>query len=254
MDTVVVRGMGELGTIFAQGFLRAGATVVPMLRSTSVEATERPGRVRLCLVAVGEADLDSALATLPERWRPKVGLLQNELLPYVWQRHGIEDPTVAVVWFEKKPGTPVTQILPSPVGGPEAALMVLALEECGIEAFEIEDGRQLTEALVAKNLYILVSNLAGLEVGGTVEDVWHSNRDLSEAVASEVLDVQEALVGHAVDRSGALATMERAIEADPAHKATGRSAPDRLARALRNAAQFDLPVPTLRRLAEAHLP
>nr|WP_305908843.1 hypothetical protein [Methylomarinum sp. Ch1-1]MDP4521704.1 hypothetical protein [Methylomarinum sp. Ch1-1] len=55
----------------------------------------------LVLITVQENELDGVLAKLPESWRDKVGLVQNELLPRHWQRHAISDPTVAVVWFEK---------------------------------------------------------------------------------------------------------------------------------------------------------
>ena len=41
---------------------------------------------------------------MPESWRDRVGLVQNELLPPDWEVHGIVDPTVVAVWFMKKAG------------------------------------------------------------------------------------------------------------------------------------------------------
>ncbi|MFP5339503.1 MAG: hypothetical protein ACLGIW_13590, partial [Gammaproteobacteria bacterium] len=45
-------------------------------------------------------------------WRPRVALIQNELLPRDWEKYRYEHPTVISVWFEKKQGTdakPATQ-------------------------------------------------------------------------------------------------------------------------------------------------
>jgi hypothetical protein len=108
--------------------------------------------------------------------------------------------------------------------------------------------------LVAKNLYILTANIGGLETGGSVIHLWQAHNALANAVAAEVLDIQEQLVGHPVDRDGAFARMLEAFAGDPDHAATGRSAPARLRRALAHADDGGLAVPTLRELAARHLP
>lgn len=227
--------------------------MVPVTRSTDLgDAVAVAPDPRLCLVAVGEADLDATLTDMPEVWRSRLGLLQNELLPRNWQAHGIEDPTVAVVWFEKKPGRDVTQIISTPVAGPAAGLIVRALGSIGIAAHEV-DRRSIEEALVAKNLYILTANIAGLETKGTVEDLWYGHPQLAASVAAEVAELQVHLLGREFDRQGALAEMVRAFDADPDHGSMGRSAPVRLRRALRHADEFGAEVPTLRRIAAAHL-
>ena len=100
MARVVVVGIGELGSVFARGLLRCGHTVVPVTRGMSMsEVAARVPEPDLALVAVGETDLDSVLADLPARWRSRVGLLQNELRFLTWRSHGIENPSVAVVWI-----------------------------------------------------------------------------------------------------------------------------------------------------------
>ena len=57
---VVIIGMGELGELFARGFLKLGYPVYPVLRSmqlaTVVSAIPEP---ELVLLAVGEEDLHS---------------------------------------------------------------------------------------------------------------------------------------------------------------------------------------------------
>lgn len=249
MDPVIVVGIGEMGGVFARGLLRAGRPVVPVVRATdpAAVAAEFP-RPDLVLVAVAEDDLDAVLASLPGSWHDRVGLLQNELLPRTWERHGLVDPTVAVVWFEKKPGRDVQVIVPTPVVGPASSILVDALDAVGIAAAAVPD-TELVPTLVAKNLYILVSNLAGLRVGGTVGELWGRHRDLALAVAQDVLALQEAMLGGSVDRGRALAAMAEAFAADPEHAAMGRSAPRRLSRALRHADELGVEVPTLRSLA-----
>ena len=239
--------------VFGRAFLRSGLPVYPVTRETNASslASEMPGP-ELVLVAVAEADLHDALASLPAPWRHRVGLLQNELTPPDWLVHNLEDPTVIVVWFEKKQGTGVKVIQPSPVAGPAAEMVVSSLESIGIPAREISRDR-LPEELAAKNLYILVANLAGLDTGGTVGDLWSKHRDFALEVAADVLAVQEALVGYELPRVQLTDSLATTIAADPEHGATGRSAPARLRRTLDKAAQLGIAVPTLDDLAKRHL-
>ena len=248
--TAVVIGLGEMGGVFSRALLRSGHIVVPVTRETDVAAAaaEHPNP-EIALITVGEADLGGVLSALPESWKDRAGMLQNELLPRDWQAAGIKDPTVAVVWFEKKPGQDVKVIIPSPIGGPYASRLVAALASVGIPALEAADESELTDELVSKNLYILTANIGGLVTGGTVDELWNGNRDFAAAVAGEVLDIQEWLVGRELDRDRHIAGMEEAIAGDPDHKATGRSAPARLARALEHAADAGLDVPKLQEIA-----
>ena len=57
----------------------------------------------LVLLTVAEDHLHAVLKVLPQRWRNRVGLVQNELLPRDWRKHDVVNPMVTVVWFEKKP-------------------------------------------------------------------------------------------------------------------------------------------------------
>ncbi|OTE95570.1 hypothetical protein BCS42_12230 [Crenothrix sp. D3] len=64
---VVIIGMGELGEIFARGFLKLGYPVYPVLRSmqlaTVVSAIPEP---ELVLLAIGEDDFHPQLEVLPD--------------------------------------------------------------------------------------------------------------------------------------------------------------------------------------------
>lgn len=247
---IVIVGIGQLGAVFAHGFLRAGRTVVPVTRSMAMSdiAAANPSP-ELVLVAVAEADIDDVLAAVPGAWRDRIALLQNELLPSVWEQHGIVDPTVVAVWFEKKRNTGITEILPSPISGPRAGLIAEALTAVGIGTLHVDD---ITDDLILKNLYILVANIAGLESGGTVGELWDWHRDLVGAVADDVLTLQEAMTGRTVDRQDMVAALGEAFLADPGHGSRGRSAPARLKRAIGHADRLGLTVPTLRRIAAEH--
>jgi ketopantoate reductase len=253
-DDVVLIGLGQMGSVFAHAFLRAGHTVHPVNRDTDAEAlAERVPEPALCLVAVGEAALPGVLEALPAPWRSRVGLLQNELLPRDWEAHEIADPTVAVVWFEKKKTIATKVILPTPVAGPAAEVVAGALRTIEVDAGVVERGA-LVDALVAKNLYILVANVGGLAVGGgTVGELFREHRDLVDALTDDVLALQGALAGRPLDRAEALRVLEAAVSADPEHGAKGRSAPARLKRALAHAEAHGLEVPRLKALAKAHL-
>ncbi|HDO33888.1 MAG TPA: hypothetical protein ENH08_02070, partial [Chromatiales bacterium] len=165
-QAAVVIGMGEMGGVFARGFLRDGRAVVPVLRNSDLtQLAAEFAEPAVVLVAVGEAQLHDVLAEIPAPWRGRPALLQNELLARDWERHGLDTPTLAVVWFEKKPGRDAKVILPTPLYGPAAGVLAAALEALGIPCRLLEDASQLDFELVRKNLYILVSNIAGLEVG-----------------------------------------------------------------------------------------
>ena len=64
-----------------------------------------------------------------------------------------------------------------------------------------------------------------------------------------MIDIQDALTGVHHDRDKLIAGMLEAFDGDPEHDCTGRSAPARLARAIRHADEFGLAVPALRALA-----
>ena len=46
----------------------------------------------LVLVAVTEKEIDQVLQLIPVAFRDRVILLQNELLPADWQKHGYKNP------------------------------------------------------------------------------------------------------------------------------------------------------------------
>jgi hypothetical protein len=248
--SVVIIGLGQLGRVFAGGFLRAGSSVVPVNRGSDMETlAARLPEPALVLLAVAEPDLHPVLAALPAAWRKRAGLLQNELLPRDWEAHGIVEPTVASVWFEKKKGMDAKPLIPTPVHGPQAQLVCAALNAVELPARAIDGANELLYELVRKNVYILTTNIAGIQTGGNVGELWAKHRMLATEVAHEVMDIQDWLTQRKHDRKKLLDGMLEAFQADPQHGCRGRSAPERLKRNLGFADEAGLPVPKLREIA-----
>ncbi|MCP5301301.1 MAG: hypothetical protein H6959_03350 [Chromatiaceae bacterium] len=245
---VVVIGMGEMGSVFARALLRLGHPVYPVMRTSRMKRIAAELRKpRAVVVAVGENDLANVLRRMPKAWRKRLVLLQNELLPDDYRE--IDNVTVVSVWFEKKKGQDSKVIIPSPAHGPRATLLARALATLDIPVSVVESARNMLFELVAKNLYILTSNIAGLRVGGTVGELWREHEALARTIANEVITLQEGLTGSRFNNDDLIAAMCRAFDGDPAHRCMGRSAPARLERALAHADALGLVLPTLRAIA-----
>jgi len=248
---IVIIGMGEMAGVFARGFLRLGHPVYPVTRDMSIAtvAAELPSPA-LVLVAVGEADLHPTLEQIPTLWLDKLGLLQNELLPRDWHAHDLADPTVISVWFEKKKGMDYKVLIPSPVFGPAAELIAAALGTIDIPTTIPATTDELCYELVRKNVYILTTNIAGLQAGGNVSELWQNHQQLARDVANDVMQLQAWLTNVSdVDRERLINGMLEAFDGDPEHGCMGRSAPGRLARALELAEKAGIDVPTLQRIS-----
>lgn len=249
-EPVVIIGIGEIGSVFARGLLRTGHPVYPVTSSMDVQkAAKQIPEPAMVMVAVGETALPPVLEQLPEAWQDRIALIQNELLPHDWQQQDLNEPTVISVWFEKKKGQDVKIVVPSPIYGPKAGLLADSLDALDIPNYLVHDQSQLLFELVRKNYYILVSNISGLEVGGTVSELWQQHKALARAVAQEVHAIQEHLTGGKLDHEELLQAMLVAFEGDPEHQCMGRSAPARLKRALQIADNAGLEAPTLRDIA-----
>lgn len=244
-EPVVIIGMGEMGGVFARGFLRIGHPVYPVTRVMDIHQMAanlpEPG---LVLLAVGEKDLHNVLAVMPEAWKEQLVLLQNELLPRDWEQYGLK-PTVISVWFEKKKGQDYKVLVPSPVFGNLANLVAEALKILEIPTDVLESRQQLLFELVRKNLYIVTTNVAGLRTGGTVADLRDNHAGLMRDVLGEVLQIQQSLTGETFDADALNDAVLAAFDGDPEHNCMGRSAPARLQRALTQAKDAGIDVPTL---------
>ena len=247
--SVVVVGLGEMGSVFARGFLRSGYSVYPVVRGVEMQtvAEEIPD-AELVIIAVAETDLHEQLAKLPEVWKDRVVLLQNELLPRDWQQYNL-DPTVISVWFEKKKGQDSKVIIPSPVYGKHAQPVADALASIDISATVLADEAALLHELVLKNVYILTTNIAGLQVGGNVGQLWKNHQVAAYDVAGDVITLQQALTGKTLNHQALIDGMVNAFNGDREHMCMGRSAPARLQRALILSKEYGLSLKTLETIA-----
>lgn len=244
-SVIAVVGQGQLGTLFGALLEARGARILRLRRGASLAPDAAVDRV---IVAVGEDDLEGVLAALAPAHRERVALVQNELAPSTWRAHGIVDPTVVVVWLEKKGDRPPRVVLPSPIAGPWAEPLARVMNDAGLPA-EAIDRALLPGALLDKNLYILVSNLAGMVLppGTTTAGLLElEGLEVTLRVFADVLRVESARQEISVDDDLASAALLRAFAADPTHVATGRSAPRRLARTLARAEALGIDVPALR--------
>lgn len=248
-DKIAVVGMGEMGSVFGRAFLRYGYPVYPIVRRTSQsDIAQELAAPELVLVSVGEADLKSVLTHLPNNWRDRTALLQNELLPRDWMSYHLVNPTIISVWFEKKKGQDVKVLMPSPIFGPHAHLLQTVLGELDIPSTIVEDEAQMVFELVRKNLYILVTNICGLKTGGTVGELWAKHETLVREVVHDVLGIQQELVGNVLDREKLVTAMLVAFNGDPEHKCMGRTAKQRLQRAVSLGDDYRLELPVLRKI------
>ncbi|MBW2466769.1 MAG: hypothetical protein JRF02_05660 [Deltaproteobacteria bacterium] len=246
-EYIVIIGMGQLASVFAQGFLQCGIPVVPVSRGMDFQKAARDyPEPELVLLAVAEKDFHPAMEKLPAIWKNKLTLLQNELLPRDWQQYGVVDPTAMAVWFEKKKGRAVKVLLPTQIFGPKAGLTNNALQTLDIPVAVLDSPESLEYELVLKNLFVFTINIVGLEKGGTTGVLWTEHRDLTRRVFLEVLKIQEMLIDKHLPQERLLARFTTALNSDPEHTCRGRAAPDRLARLLALADKAKIPVPTLR--------
>lgn len=250
-QSIVIVGIGEVGGVFARAFLSAGYPVHPVVRGTNQSEVSRIlSKPQLVLLCVGERDLHPVLRDLPACWRDRTGLLQNELLPRDWRPYNLSSPTVISVWFEKKKGKEVRVVVPSPLFGPGAGLVQQALDRMDIPSMVVPDEEKMLFELIRKNLYILVTNLCGLRTGGTVGELWANHEAFARAVASDVLDIQQALTERELDREKLITAMLVAFNGDPRHGCLGRTAEQRLQRAIEYGDAYALELPTLRKISQ----
>lgn len=248
---IVIIGIGELANVFSGGFLRCGHPVYPITREMNLEEEcQQIPLPQLVLITVQENKLHPLLEQFPKAWRDKVALVQNELLPRDWHAHQIENPTVTVVWFEKKKALELTNILQSPCFGPNAEIIANALQAVDVPAPILESEQELLYELVRKAVYILTVNIAGLVNNCTVGDLWTMHQSLAREIAEEVILIQESLTGQTFSHEKIINGIVEGIEDCPHRHCLGRSAISRLNRALINAKDANLNTPKLTQIAE----
>jgi hypothetical protein len=244
--SAAIVGMGQLGRALGEGLLITGFTVTGFKRSDIDYSTF--SETELAVVATGEDDLEPVLDRLPESWRKgRLVLLQNELLPTQWKPHEVEDPTILVVWFSKKPGQPIREYRSSPVWGPKALEIRDALEALDLTAEILPDWEATMFELITKNAYIWTQNIAALYIADPVaEKVILEHQAFLDDLIAETVAIQERAAGVTVDLKKVQEQVKSSIARDGSRKLGGRTAPRRLERlmALGKRLSFEMPVVT----------
>lgn len=251
-SVVAIVGMGQLGRLFAEGLCASGVGVVPVLRTQQLttQSALLTSSPEVVLVAVGERDLDAALASIPDALRDRVALLQNDLC--LVEHRFSAPPTVAVVWVERKPGKTTRALASTPVGGPHAAVLTRALTAIGLPAHVVDD-EALATALVTKNVFIAVTNLVGsvpdwrCETTGALLD---TDPAFLTDLVDEALAVETARWARSFDHLAVLQAVRAACAADLAHVCAGRSAPARITTFAARAQRLGVDAPNFAHAAE----
>lgn len=254
MRNLVVWGVGELGTWLGGAALRAGLRVTPITRAQKPDEVWAgvPPRTPV-LVAVGEDALDGVLRAVPSARALDVVLLQNELFPEAWQQRGVT-PTVLVPWFLKKRGQPELVGRPTRVFGAQAKLFGELHDALGVPWLELTDEQALHQALVEKYAFILTINALGLLKDRTL-GVWVSEDPMRvEALAREATRLGALRCGASVDEQASVEATFEGMHALKTIAARGRTASERVRRALSHARERGLAMPELERVAREATP
>ena len=150
---IVVLGIGELGSVFARAFLKNNYPVYPITKETDINELAHNIDPELILICTGEADLQNALKDIPDKWKNRVAMMQNELLPRDWEDHGFINPTVISVWFEKKKGMDSKVLISSPVFGKKSHILAESLALIDIPAHVLNSEDALLFELVLKSIH-----------------------------------------------------------------------------------------------------
>ncbi|MCH2108415.1 MAG: hypothetical protein MK135_03740 [Polyangiaceae bacterium] len=267
-EIVITIGLGQLGRLFSEAFLLSGCVVLPVRRQDSIADAAHAARALqpsnanrppIWLVAVGEDDLQDVLKELPPEASGRVLLIQNELRPEQWSDLQL-NPTLAIIWFEKKGKKAPHIVLPSVISGPLAPIVHNALKTLDLDARELpeHDEAKLIHELILKNLYILCLNFAGLAGAKTAASLLDAQQGTLKKIFDEVLHLEKAAFARThpttpIQPNLLWTDLQKALQADPDHGCAGRSAPRRLERTLDLARALHLQIPQLNLLQQSHL-
>lgn len=251
MRELVIYGLGELGQLYGAAALRSGLRVMPITRAMSAQDTLQAVPLDVpVLIAVGEDSLAEALSALElQRERPTI-LLQNELFPSQWERHG-GVPTVLVPWLLKKRGLPLSVARVTPVWGRHAELICELHRALDAPVIALASEHALHQALVEKYAFILTINALGLVRDRTLGHWLQEDPRRVEALALETARLGALLCAAEVDLAACSRATNEAMAALRAIGARGRSAQARVQRALAHGARLGMPLPELTEAARA---
>lgn len=247
---VIVVGLGELGSWFAHGLLRAGHPVIPVTRSMSFSQEQRgraPGTP--LLVAVPEAQLPAVLAQVEPDRRGDVMLVQNATFRGDALLQGWPDVTWAMVWTLRKKGMPQLVGQPTVLWGPHAETLRDAQQQVGMPTLVAGSSLELDQWLATKFAFILTISAMSLAGATTLGDAMDRHSDAVEAWIMEGLALASVRLDDLLPVEPARQRIREGLHNMRAMPTGGRAAAGRIVAALELAGAHGIDAPALRRLA-----
>jgi hypothetical protein len=245
-QAILVYGVGEIGSIFALGALKSDATVVPITRATDRErAFAAVHAFTPVVLSVPEAHLALAVREVPPDRKGDVVLVQNEMFPSEWHALGLDRPTIATMWVLRKKGQPQLGARPTTLHGPHAQSMAAFLTSADVAATAVDEAASLYD-IALKYAFIVTVNALGVRGDMRVGEWMTHDPGLIDALLTEGVALGAARAGIACDTASAIDELLPAMHAFGAMPARGRTARERVDRAIACAATLGVRAPTLR--------
>ena len=237
---LVVVGLGNLGSLIAEGAVTNGVNVTEVRRGDVIADAVAPLPPSTPIVlAVGEAQLHAIVDAVPADRIGDVVLIQNELFPSIWTELGLEQPTICTVWALVKPGQDRIIGKHTTCHGPHAVRLANALEAAAVPSQHLADECARNSDIAAKYAFIVAANLFGLLGASTVEQGVET-LDCADDVLAWTLELGAALVGEPVDEQEAALALDAGLAGFAAMPCLGRSSQARVDRALARAQALGL--------------
>ena len=248
--SVIVVGLGELGSWFAHGLLRAGHPVIPVTRTMSL-AQEQRGRAAgtPVLVAVPEAQLPDVLAQVEPDRRGDVILVQNATFRGDALLRGWPEVSWAMVWTLRKKGLPQLVGQPTVLWGVHAAMLQGAQQQVGMPTLMAESSLELDRWLAAKFAFILAISAMSLAGVTSLQDALDRHRDTVDAWIMEGLALASVRLDDLLPVEPARQRILEGLHHMRDMPTGGRAAAARIVAALDLAALHGVDAPLLRQLA-----
>lgn len=203
-DSMVIVGMGQIGTRFAHAAEALGLNYQAVTRTQNQHLLVDPVGVPL-IVCVRENQLSSVLARIPPSRGEDLVVVQNGFIDELIEPY--RGVTRAVLWFTVK-GSFFANLLPSPVHGPRAELMRRLVHAAGASAEVIVDEDVFRRHALEKAVW---SCVVGPPLAVWNTDLATARRERMadiEAIVHEACDVVRRVQGVEVSPSRVLATLD----------------------------------------------
>ena len=204
--------MGRIGRTFARAAERAGRVVVPITRGGGTPAADGP-----IVVAVGEDDLESAVASLDASLGPRLCFVQNGLVHEAVARFGRVGR--GLLHFNADAVGNVRVLKTSVFGGPSGVDLAALLDGAGIPSRHEPDAERFKVEEIRKLLWSTVPSVLAARRGVPVARLDPAE---VEALTRECVTVASAYLGVRCDVDEMIASVRRMQAALPDYAGSAR--------------------------------